>query len=58
MTISHARVLVRSESHAQDVGFEVAISSMFNLIRCSFIDFVQVRLIIAENILPTTSNSH
>ena len=58
MTISYARVLIRSESHSQDLGFEVAISSMFSLIRSSFIDFVQVRLIIAKNILPTLSNSH
>ena len=58
VAISRTRVLVRSESHVQDLGFEVAISSMFNLIQCSFIDFVQVRLIIGENILPTRSNSH
>ena len=38
VAISHARVFMRSESHAQDLGFEVAISDMFNLILCSFID--------------------
>ena len=38
MTISHGRVIMRSESHAQDLGFEVAISSMFNLILGSFLD--------------------
>ena len=49
---------MKSEPHVQDLGFEVAISSMFNFILCSLIDLLRVRLIIAENFLRTTSNSH